>query len=102
MIKSKFTANKFICFPNFLLVLSFNLCCIRSKLIYCNWLDFSVTGGELFERIADDSFELTEQLAVVYLRQICEALSYMHSVNILHLDLKVRPPKPFPVYKKVF
>ena len=50
---------------------------------------FSVTGGELFERIADDTFDLTEQLAVVYLRQICEAISYMHSVNILHLDLKV-------------
>lgn len=47
-----------------------------------------VTGGELFERIADDAFDLTEQLAVVYLRQICEAISYMHSVNILHLDLK--------------
>ncbi|XP_076821420.1 myosin light chain kinase 2, skeletal/cardiac muscle-like [Clavelina lepadiformis] len=47
-----------------------------------------VTGGELFDRIADDSFDLTEQLAVTYLRQICEAIAYMHSVNILHLDLK--------------
>ena len=50
---------------------------------------YRVTGGELFDRIADDAFELTEHLAVIYLRQICEAIAYMHSVSVLHLDLKV-------------
>nr|CAB3264136.1 myosin light chain kinase, smooth muscle-like [Phallusia mammillata] len=47
-----------------------------------------VTGGELFDRVCDESFDLTEQLAVKYIEQICEAISYMHTKNILHLDLK--------------
>uniref|UniRef100_H2YJ43 Protein kinase domain-containing protein n=1 Tax=Ciona savignyi TaxID=51511 RepID=H2YJ43_CIOSA len=47
-----------------------------------------VTGGELFDRIADEAFDLTETLAVKYIRQICEAVSYMHNKMILHLDLK--------------
>nr|XP_026691794.1 myosin light chain kinase, smooth muscle-like [Ciona intestinalis]XP_026691795.1 myosin light chain kinase, smooth muscle-like [Ciona intestinalis] len=47
-----------------------------------------VTGGELFDRIADEAFDLTEALAVKYIRQICEAVQYMHGNMILHLDIK--------------
>lgn len=47
-----------------------------------------VTGGELFERIVDETFDLTENLAVSYLRQICDGVGYIHHNKILHLDLK--------------
>lgn len=48
----------------------------------------SVAGGELFERIVDDSFEHTEVSSVGYMRQILEGIQYMHQQNIVHLDLK--------------
>jgi len=45
------------------------------------------TGGELFDKVAQDHL-LKENTVAEYLRQICQALSYLHSKNILHLDLK--------------
>lgn len=39
---------------------------------------FRIRGGELFERVIDDDFVLTEKACTVFLRQICEGLSYMH------------------------
>uniref|UniRef100_A0A8C5QDY0 Myosin light chain kinase 2 n=1 Tax=Leptobrachium leishanense TaxID=445787 RepID=A0A8C5QDY0_9ANUR len=47
-----------------------------------------VEGGELFERIIDDSYQLMEVDAMVYVRQICEGIFYMHQMYVLHLDLK--------------
>ncbi|XP_067271965.1 myosin light chain kinase, smooth muscle isoform X2 [Pseudorasbora parva] len=47
-----------------------------------------VAGGELFERIVDDSFEHTEVSSVGYMRQILEGVQYMHQQKIIHLDLK--------------
>ncbi|XP_050955344.1 myosin light chain kinase, smooth muscle isoform X2 [Labeo rohita] len=47
-----------------------------------------VAGGELFERIVDDSYEHTEVSSVGYMRQILEGIQYMHQKNIVHLDLK--------------
>ncbi|XP_078501243.1 uncharacterized protein LOC144755825 isoform X2 [Lissotriton helveticus] len=47
-----------------------------------------IAGGELFERIVDDAFEHTEPTCVQYMRQILEGVQYMHSQNIVHLDLK--------------
>lgn len=47
-----------------------------------------IDGGELFERLVDDSFVLTEQLCKLYILQISEGLRFMHNLNILHLDLK--------------
>lgn len=49
----------------------------------------SVGGGELFERIIDDSYQLMEVDAMVFVRQICEGIFYMHQMYVLHLDLKV-------------
>ncbi|KAI8485786.1 hypothetical protein Bbelb_364960 [Branchiostoma belcheri] len=48
-----------------------------------------ITGGELFQLVADEAVELSEKACVSYVRQLCEAVSYMHEQNILHLDLKV-------------
>ena len=47
-------------------------------------------GRELFERIqskGDDAF--TEKEASIITRQICEALSCLHSKNVAHRDIKV-------------
>ncbi|CAF4568757.1 unnamed protein product [Rotaria sp. Silwood1] len=47
-----------------------------------------ISGGELFERVIDDDFILTERLCELYMMQICEGVSFMHSCNIVHLDMK--------------
>ncbi|XP_077475711.1 myosin light chain kinase, smooth muscle isoform X2 [Stigmatopora argus] len=47
-----------------------------------------IAGGELFERIVDDSFEHTEPASVRYVQQILQGVSYMHAQRIVHLDLK--------------
>jgi serine/threonine protein kinase len=46
-------------------------------------------GGELFERVATDDFTLTESDCCLFLRQICRGVQYLHTRNIVHLDLKV-------------
>jgi serine/threonine protein kinase len=50
---------------------------------------FRISGGELFERVIDDDFILTERLCELYTMQICEGVHFMHSCNIIHLDMKV-------------
>ncbi|XP_063987212.1 uncharacterized protein LOC135167689 isoform X2 [Diachasmimorpha longicaudata] len=47
-----------------------------------------ITGGELFERVAADDFTLTERDGVLFVKQICEAVAYMHDKHIVHMDLK--------------
>ena len=50
---------------------------------------FSVSGGELFERVAENDC-LTEKEAAYYMHQLLQGLQHMHNKNIVHLDLKVR------------
>lgn len=46
-----------------------------------------VCGGELFDFIAEKE-NLLESEAIEFLKQILEALRFMHSKNIVHFDLK--------------
>lgn len=54
----------------------------------CPFCSRSVSGGELFERIIDEDFELTERECIQYMRQISEGVEYIHKQGIVHLDLK--------------
>ena len=55
------------------------------SLLVMEYLD----GGELFERVAADDFNLTESDCCLFMRQICRGVQYLHNHNIVHLDLKV-------------
>ncbi|XP_071646927.1 uncharacterized protein [Temnothorax longispinosus] len=47
-----------------------------------------ISGGELFERVVADDFTLTEKDSILFMRQICQGVEYMHENKIVHLDLK--------------
>ena len=51
-------------------------------------LSCRVTGGELFDRIVEKG-SYTEKDASDLIRQILEAVAYLHSIEICHRDLKV-------------
>ena len=51
-------------------------------------LDFRVTGGELFDRIVEKG-SYTEKDAADLMRQVLEAVDYMHEQGVVHRDLKV-------------
>ncbi|XP_078667699.1 uncharacterized protein LOC144909532 isoform X2 [Branchiostoma floridae x Branchiostoma belcheri] len=47
-----------------------------------------IAGHELLERVLDDNYHLTEKDGVMFMRQVCEGVRYMHANGIIHLDLK--------------
>uniref|UniRef100_A0A8C6U6M0 Myosin light chain kinase, smooth muscle n=1 Tax=Neogobius melanostomus TaxID=47308 RepID=A0A8C6U6M0_9GOBI len=47
-----------------------------------------ISGGELFERIIDEDFELTEREVIKYMLQIIDGVSFIHKQGVVHLDLK--------------
>lgn len=50
--------------------------------------NFSVTGGELFDKIVE-RVSYTEEDAAKLVQQITSVLYYLHTKNIVHCDLKV-------------
>lgn len=60
----------------------------------------SATGGELFDRIvAKGSY--TEKDASKLVKSILEATQYLHSLDIVHRDLKVRFRAPLSGWRPV-
>lgn len=47
-----------------------------------------LSGGELFDKITERGFSLTESKVITYVRQIVKALNYVHRNRIVHLDIK--------------
>lgn len=62
--------------------------CLQKLLMFLFFVLRRVCGGELFDRVIEDEFILTERACAVFVRQICEGIEYIHSKNILHLDMK--------------
>ena len=48
---------------------------------------YSVTGGELFDRIVEKG-SYSERDASDLIRQVLEAVAYLHTLGIVHRDLK--------------
>lgn len=49
----------------------------------------SATGGDVFDWILDQG-NYTERDASNVIKQVLEAVAYLHSLNIVHRNLKVR------------
>ena len=47
-----------------------------------------LAGGELFDLVATEEFQLTEAQCRGFLRQICQGVHYLHGEGVMHLDLK--------------
>ena len=48
-----------------------------------------LAGGELFDKVADEDYVLTESDCSAFLKQICLGVEYLHSQYVVHLDIKV-------------
>ena len=51
--------------------------------------DYSLSGGELFDRIAAEDYKMSEAEVIHYMRQVCDGVKHMHENGIVHMDVKV-------------
>ena len=50
------------------------------------FISFTI-GGNLFERLSDRMYKLTETKCKTFVRQILEGLEFIHSRRIIHLNI---------------
>jgi serine/threonine protein kinase len=60
--------------------------------------DYSLSGGELFDRIAAEDYKMSEAEVIHYMTQVCHGLEHMHENSIVHLDIKVAYSFLFNLY----
>ena len=46
-----------------------------------------MSGGNLFERLSDPMYKLTESKCQVFIKQILEGLEFIHNHRIVHLNI---------------
>ena len=61
-----------------------------------------LSGGELFDRLVAEDYDLKESDCITYMRQICQGVQHIHDNNIIHLDLKVCSSSDSPSFFSVF
>lgn len=59
------------------------------RLLFVFVFVYRVTGGELFDRIVEKG-SYTEKDASQLIKQVLEAVDFMHERGVVHRDLKVR------------
>lgn len=62
----------------------------------------SLSGGELFEKITEEGYTMSEAEVINYMRQVCEGVKHMHERNIIHLGESARfaPSPRWTLFKK--
>ena len=48
---------------------------------------FSFQGGNLFERLSEPEYHLTEEKCKIFVKQILGGVSFIHNQNIIHLNI---------------
>lgn len=61
---------------------------VTESMLHDNFLSPSVSGGELFDFLAQKE-SLSEEEATQFIKQILEGVNYLHARKIAHFDLKV-------------
>ena len=50
-------------------------------------IHFYITGGNLFERLSEPQYQLTEEKCKIFLRQILSGVAFLHQENIIHMNI---------------
>jgi len=62
------------------------------EVFQCQFYTILVTeylpGGDLFERLSAPDYHLTEEKCQLFIRQIVQGMDFIHTTNIIHLDVK--------------
>ena len=75
---------------------------VKWELFIYNICLFRLNGGELFERLMQESIGLNEMQSRRIIRQLLEAVKHLHHNNLVHLDIKVATSPTSPSFFSSF